>query len=783
MLAEELAIDVDRGILVDGLEEQVEVLLGEVCWHLETLPVPAHAGGAGEALALPAASQIGALGCPRRVVEARAEPLLPVADALRVERQAPGRRQAQDGDLSRLPALPGMGVAVQYASGGAQPGVEVGRAFGQVGDLLPARDRLKARQAGADVGRVPAVRGPEQALGVLAKARVGERQRGQLDAAQQLRRAVFGQLLGAGEEGVGLVEERWAEDAGRGGIADAAAGRFQGARVVVLPELPEQHLILPDRLGGRAEVAEDDVAQQRLRLEARVPELLAPGPGAQRAISGAGALVVALQHDALGMVLEVEADGGRDDLPVRHGHQVMAEVDRVVPDVDLGADGGPAPHGGLETRGLGDQQEGLRPGMAVGGQVNDDIRARAQGARRLEGIEIGQGGDGHPRELRGDGRGDGVDEVQQGSRGRALGVEDRLAAGALAVAAAVVRSDAGVTRVRHPAQRLLDPVHADRQHLGVRQAELAIEVDALAILLREVLRVLGEVALNRDQQGETVIVPDVLGEAAPLGRHRRRGRRGAVAQGPLAVEAVPVERVADAQAGGELARHGADRQRWPRGDGGALATGVPAAAQVFLQEGEDGVDGAAAATAPEEQVAADDGDGIALLAEPGTGLGGTGLQQALRLADAQAGGRCRRPPLAHHREGRARGLAKPLPQLKGRLLVLRCGRRRHQDDVLGPPGRRQDQLGPRRALWGQGVAPRRVYRDAATRRERGRAPQGKAEKRREQGHRESHRVHTPIEPVPRSMLPGGCRRTASARSVAVSGGVVHVREAQGMAVP
>ena len=88
----------------------------------------------------------------------------------------------------------------------------------------------------------------------------------------------------------------------------------------------------------------------------------------------------------------------------------------------------------------------------------------------------------------------------------------------------------------------------DAQHVGVREAELRMVLDALALHHAEILGVLAEVLLGRKKVRERVAAAKALAEAsrgASVSRtqaHRRSVR--AIVRGKVAVEHVPPERLA-----------------------------------------------------------------------------------------------------------------------------------------------------------------------------------------------------------------------------------------------
>ena len=137
-----------------------------------------------------------------------------------------------------------------------------------------------------------------------------------------------------------------------------------------------------------------------------------------------------------------------------------------------------------------------------------------------------------------------VDEPEHHARRGAFLRLDGLAGITLAVTVGVVLRHREDRRLRV----LLDPLahlgDADLQDVGIRQAELIVALDALAVDHREVLGVRIEVPIGRHQRIERVDERPVHDLAADRIIEPLRIAVDAIADGPVAVEGLPVERFA-----------------------------------------------------------------------------------------------------------------------------------------------------------------------------------------------------------------------------------------------
>ena len=170
-------------------------------------------------------------------------------------------------------------------------------------------------------------------------------------------------------------------------------------------------------------------------------------------------------------------------------------------------------------------------------------------------------------------------------------------------------------------EHLAHVIDRDLHHLGMGGAELG--GGALAVgLLREVVRVLLEVFVRRHNlRGGVDEHAAVIHVAALLLGHRGVGSVGAVAQRPDRVEGAGVEGVADLQLRNVAAGDRGDDQRVGLGQADGIV-GIEAAAEVFLEQGIDGIDDAAGLAAREDDLAAADGDGVAFVAQRAVGADG-----------------------------------------------------------------------------------------------------------------------------------------------------------------
>ena len=145
-----------------------------------------------------------------------------------------------------------------------------------------------------------------------------------------------------------------------------------------------------------------------------------------------------LEHHAFGVVLNPEADIGGHHIQVRHGSQVVAEVDIVVPDIDAVMDGAP----GADQLGriaLFSRLERVRPrSHRVVAQPDRHILARARGLGHLDGFQVSQGVDDDVGILRLDGLRHLVDEEELVGHVGAFFVAQPLAARAETAHLAIV---------------------------------------------------------------------------------------------------------------------------------------------------------------------------------------------------------------------------------------------------------------------------------------------------------------------------------------------------------
>ena len=298
-----------------------------------------------------------------------------------------------------------------------QLGLEIGSAFLQVLDLLAPGDAFELshhlRIAVSDE------------LRAAHAFHVEDRQFRALHAPRQLVVAP-GQFLGPGKDLRRLRHEVLGEERRVHRVADAARRRGHLLRVLG-SHLLQQRLVFLQRRRGLAVVALDEILRQRLLIPGGVPQQLGGHPALELVPLGRP-LVAALEHHALGVVLDPEADVGRHDIQVRHRRQVMAEVDVVVPDVDAVVDGAP----GADELGriaLLGRRERMRPGAhRVVAQPDGHVLARAGGLGHLDRFQVGQRVDDDVGILLLDGLGHLVDEEQLVGHVRAFGVAQLLAA-------------------------------------------------------------------------------------------------------------------------------------------------------------------------------------------------------------------------------------------------------------------------------------------------------------------------------------------------------------------
>ena len=401
--------------------------------------------------------------------------------------------------------------------------------FGVVGDAFAFDDLAEA-----GIGAVlPGDDGSTLAL------EVHDRQAGHFDPVPD--------LLGVGD-GFALVEEGL-------GLAD----KLVREQFVVVLETEvdvgvgrepavEQVEVGPHVLAGAAVVAVHEVVNDRLDFGLGMPQKLGDKVRTQFGEFTAAALVRRLFHDADGLVIAEELDVGLEDSEIGVGHDVMAEIDDVVPDVDVRGDGGPAVHV---------LDEGLvfsRAGREVVGETaldaaeaDDDVVPRLEGLGRLARVAVGEGADELVGKLGLDAVGHLVDELDDRSGLAAFAVNDGLAVVALAGIAPIVLRHVVDEVLGQFAHLLPDALGDDAQDVGVRQAELGVVGGALAIEQAVILRVVLEKLLGRHERVEGVNGP-VAFEAAGLFAVAH-GAVDAVARSPDRLEGFVVEIVADPDAG------------------------------------------------------------------------------------------------------------------------------------------------------------------------------------------------------------------------------------------
>lgn len=307
---------------------------------------------------------------------------------------------------------------------------------------------------------------------------------------------------------------------------------------------------LLDRSGGEAVVVEAEVVEERVGVGVDIPEefgqhvLAQFHPGGH--VVGTSAL---LEHEADAVVVEV-FEIGLEDVEVGEGIPHVAELDDIVPDVNVVCQFGPFLHIAAE-RGLGGcGGNGLLPPAFDGAEHDVDIAVglldmAAHGLGSAAGELVGQGGDG----LVGETASHLVDEVDECAAGATVEGVGVAAAWTLADVVVVVVGygpDAGVGLLLPPLFRGAGSMfhHGGEvgaegvQYLGVGEAELPV-ADTLAAYLGEPFGVAVEVGGGRDEFLESVDI-HAVGPAEGPGRLFVVDILAFRTDTDAAVEAVPV---------------------------------------------------------------------------------------------------------------------------------------------------------------------------------------------------------------------------------------------------
>ena len=368
----------------------------------------------------------------------------------------------------------------------------------------------------------------------------------------------------------------------------------------------------------------------------------------------AGVRLLEMLADA---VADEEADVGLEDVEVGEGGDVVREVDRVIPEIEVAADPAPVLDVADERsarRIVGDGAAAVELDRA---EHDLDVRGRPGQARRRAGILIGQGRDG----LVGEEGGHPVDEAEDGARGRALLFDDLEAIGAPAIGEVVVLADRPDLLLRLRGDLLAQPGRGDVEDLGPGEAGLVD--DPLAVHQGEILGMGFEVGLPRDEFLEGV---DVIARAVEV----------CVELEPHPVEIVGVE--------GKVAVDDADRVDRIMGFEEAAEDEVVAgreelgrgaelpATEVLLEQMHDAVDDTLSASAGDVEVPGGGGQDEAVLSElrdggrddrrkldPGeTDDGRPGLVGDLDREDGEV-------DAAHLQDGRPQDLGRPPLDVSG----------------------------------------------------------------------------------------------------------------------
>jgi len=465
--------------------------------------------------------------------------------------------------------------------------------------------------------------------------------------------------------------------------------------------LLKQIVVVRDRRGSLAVVAVHEVVHERVRVQRGVPQLLGVHPAAHQFPLAAWALVSALQHDAGAVVFYEVANVVCYRVHVGHRGAVVAEVHDVIPDMDAVVNLRPAFQSRLEYLALPRGSKGPGPHAAVSAQADRHIVPGPDGLRRQVGFKIRQRGDRHIGALFFNALRNRVHEMQQAAGVRTLGLVDRQAFLAHTGAAAVILGDAD--------DHALGPVFQNRQR-GLRGNPDRVLIGVADLprgarpvgVLHEHLRVILEVLARRHQFIVGVHEPRVLHVSAPfLGNRGRRGI-GAVAKGPLAVEGIMVEGVADGELRDENPRNRAHLERRPVEDTrGRLR--VPPAPQILFEEGEDRIDRPASRSSAEKELGGVHGKTVALLLQvPPSERGNPGAPACVAHADLVVLGRV---AVLNHRILRAGHRVEPMGEFLGGLQFRAGLLLRDHDDIVRLPVFRESQFRPRFAPGLERIAP------------------------------------------------------------------------------
>ena len=322
---------------------------------------------------------------------------------------------------------------------------------------------------------------------------------------------------------------------------------------------------------------------------------------------------VLLVHVGDAVILE-EPEVGSQRHRVGEGMRVVAEVDDVVPDVEVGRHLPPSPQilGELPLVLVAAFRNGAVAVGAGDADAGHDVGEQLRLPRRLDGIGVRQRLDHGVGTYLRDLRGDMVDKADDGSRRRTFFLVHGLTLFAAAVVVVVVLAHAEILAFGmafHDLQRL---VRHDFHGIGVRQARLALPCAELApdaVNLGEVFGMIAEVRLRRQQVHERMAVRQLRAVAEIAQPSDFRGCRAArqvsvvpefrrerrmvhhVRRACIALDEIGNLPVA------EIAGDGKRLGRWHH----FRSAGEPAAPAIRLQQFIDAVQDASPPTAPDAQ--------------------------------------------------------------------------------------------------------------------------------------------------------------------------------------
>ena len=371
--------------------------------------------------------------------------------------------------------------------------------------------------------------------------------------------------------------------------------------------------VLQKRLAGSAIVAVEELVDEGHFILIRIPLEVGDDPLARADEIAEPAACVALFEQTDGVVVREEADVGGETTVVRLREEVVGEVRYIVPDEEVGGDGAPIFNVLLEADVVRSSLQRLREIHFDAAKADDDVFGGLGDFGRLARILVGERLHEEVWILFRDVRRDGVDEAKQQAGRAAFLLFNRLAFGALAVAAPIVLRDGDHACGGILADFLQGDFDEFLAHLFVGEAELITAVHAFAVDFAVPFGMGVEIFFRREELIERMAPADDGAMVAVVGGNARKMAVAFDVRRETRLQSAFVERFAadDFRSVFMIFRID-DKRRLVRNR--ALFRRPPADADVVFQEGIDGVERTARHLAVEVDVVAveDDGDFVRL---------------------------------------------------------------------------------------------------------------------------------------------------------------------------